>query len=66
MVDVRVSSYECLLDIDVRCHFVNVTEKRLAERKKREQECILKGMEGEFTINEKGLSYPVNFIFINE
>ncbi|XP_058788809.1 cilia- and flagella-associated protein 65-like [Phymastichus coffea] len=58
VIQVWAYSYECHLEVDVHCHFVDVTEKNLAKRKQREQECLLKGMDGKFMINEKGLSYP--------
>ncbi|XP_008206577.1 cilia- and flagella-associated protein 65-like isoform X2 [Nasonia vitripennis] len=63
MIEIDVGSYECCLDIDLFCDFINVSERRLAEKKKSEEEKMLCQLKNEFTITDKGILLPKKPIF---
>ncbi|XP_014209126.1 cilia- and flagella-associated protein 65-like [Copidosoma floridanum] len=58
LIEVVAGKYTCSLDIDVFCNFTNVSERRLAEKRKARQDDLLRQLKDEFTITDKGISYP--------
>jgi len=62
-VTIYTKGYPCIIDIDIPCEFINVSQRRIYQRSVYIHEALSQELKGQFTITEKGISVPVNKIY---